>query len=329
MNLFNPTFALGIYNFATLRNFLENRPVQFIGLTPDGELDRYWRSTLVAGYAQDEWRLTTQLTVNGGVRVEWATEPTEKYGRDVALPNLMDREPTLGRLYQNPGTGRVASWRLRVGRDRRRPHVAPWRIRALLQHQQPAEPDRHDHEPAVHAAPSHRQPDVPDAAVRPGGRDVHPADPVRRAVPARPHLEPERPARAAVADGRDGGLRRLARQAPAAQQRRQHGDANHSARRHAVLPRWALRVRTRHFRPSSSRAATATPGTKRSSSIFAGGSPAVWRCNPLTPGRDPRTRRRPRRSSPTPPTARRRRSRSTSLTTTRGWPTSTCGTTGC
>ena len=47
MNLFNPTFALGIYNFATLRNFLENRPGQFIGLTPDGELDRYWRSTLV------------------------------------------------------------------------------------------------------------------------------------------------------------------------------------------------------------------------------------------------------------------------------------------
>ena len=53
---------------------------------------------------QDEWRLTPRLTVNGGVRVEWATEPTEKDGRDVALPDLMDREPTLGRLYQNPGT---------------------------------------------------------------------------------------------------------------------------------------------------------------------------------------------------------------------------------
>ena len=103
MNLFNPTFALGIYNFTTLRNFLENRPGQFIGLTPDGELDRYWRSTLLAGYVHDEWRLTPQLTVNGGVRVEWATEPTEEYGRDVALPDLLDREPTLGRLYQNPG----------------------------------------------------------------------------------------------------------------------------------------------------------------------------------------------------------------------------------
>jgi len=103
MNLFNPTFALGIYNFTNLRNFLENRPGQFIGLTPDGELDRYWRSTLFGAYVQDEWQLTPRLTVNGGARVEWATEPTEKYGRDIALPNLLDREPTLGRLYQNPG----------------------------------------------------------------------------------------------------------------------------------------------------------------------------------------------------------------------------------
>ncbi|MBK5296298.1 MAG: TonB-dependent receptor, partial [Vicinamibacteria bacterium] len=104
MNLFNPTFANGIYSFANLRNFLENRPALFIGLTPDGELDRYWRSTLFGAYVQDEWQLTPRLTVNGGARVEWATEPTEKYGRDVALPNLLDREPTLGRLYQNPGT---------------------------------------------------------------------------------------------------------------------------------------------------------------------------------------------------------------------------------
>jgi hypothetical protein len=103
MNLFNPTFSLGIYNFPNLRAFLENRPAQFIGLTPDGELDRYWRSTLFGGYVQDEWQLTPRLSVNGGLRVEWATEPEEKYGRDVALPNLMDREPTIGRLYENPG----------------------------------------------------------------------------------------------------------------------------------------------------------------------------------------------------------------------------------
>ena len=34
MNLFNPTFSLGIYNFPNLRAFLENRPAQFIGFSP-------------------------------------------------------------------------------------------------------------------------------------------------------------------------------------------------------------------------------------------------------------------------------------------------------
>jgi hypothetical protein len=103
MNLYNPTFSLGIYNFPNLRAFLENRPAQFIGLTPEGELDRYWRSTLLSAYVQDEWQVAPRLSVNGGVRMEWATEPGEKYGRDVALPTLTDRAPTIGRLYQNPG----------------------------------------------------------------------------------------------------------------------------------------------------------------------------------------------------------------------------------
>ena len=35
-NMVNPTFSLGIYTFANLRAFLENRPPRFIGLTPDG-----------------------------------------------------------------------------------------------------------------------------------------------------------------------------------------------------------------------------------------------------------------------------------------------------
>ena len=103
MNLYNPTFSLGIYNFPNLRAFLENRPAQFIGLTPEGELDRYWRSTLLGAYVQDEWQIVPRLSINGGVRLEWSTEPEEKYGRDVALPDLMDREPTIGRLYRNPG----------------------------------------------------------------------------------------------------------------------------------------------------------------------------------------------------------------------------------
>ena len=33
-NMVNPTFSLGIYAFSNVRSFLENRPLRFVGLTP-------------------------------------------------------------------------------------------------------------------------------------------------------------------------------------------------------------------------------------------------------------------------------------------------------
>jgi hypothetical protein len=101
-NMVNPTFSLGIYNFPSLQAFLQNRPVSFIGLTPEGQFDRYWRFTLFGIYAQDEWRVHPRVTLNGGLRYEFATMPEEKYGRDSALIDLMDPAPTPGPLYQNP-----------------------------------------------------------------------------------------------------------------------------------------------------------------------------------------------------------------------------------
>ena len=46
-NMYNPTFGAGIYTFAGLREFLQNRPARFIGISPQGALDRYWRFNLV------------------------------------------------------------------------------------------------------------------------------------------------------------------------------------------------------------------------------------------------------------------------------------------
>ncbi|HEX8162442.1 MAG TPA: TonB-dependent receptor [Pyrinomonadaceae bacterium] len=101
-NLFNPTFGLGIWTFASLPDFLRNRPQRFIGLTPEGALDRYWRFTLFGIYLQDDFRVTPRLTVNAGVRYETTTMPVDIRGRDSALPNLSDRAPTVGPLYENP-----------------------------------------------------------------------------------------------------------------------------------------------------------------------------------------------------------------------------------
>ena len=101
-NMVNPTFSLGIWTFANLRNFLTNNPQSFLGLTPTGALDRYWRFTFFAGYLQDDLKVHPRLTVNAGLRYETATLPVDIYGRDSALPSLTDTSPTIGPLYKNP-----------------------------------------------------------------------------------------------------------------------------------------------------------------------------------------------------------------------------------
>jgi hypothetical protein len=101
-NMFNPTFGNGIFTFASLRDFLENRPQRFIGLTPEAALDRYWRFTLFGFYAQDTYRASQRLTLNAGLRYEFTTTPVDIYGRDSALPDLLGSAPVTGQLYENP-----------------------------------------------------------------------------------------------------------------------------------------------------------------------------------------------------------------------------------
>jgi hypothetical protein len=101
-NMVNPTFSLGIHTFADLRTFLINQPQRFLGLAPGGQLDRYWRFTLMGFYLQDDYRLAPRLTLNLGLRHEFSTMPIDIYGRDSTLRNLTDSAPAVGPLYQNP-----------------------------------------------------------------------------------------------------------------------------------------------------------------------------------------------------------------------------------
>ena len=100
----NPTFSLGIYTFANVRAFLENRATRFVGLGPTGDINRDWPWTYYAAYAQDQLQLTRNLSINGGLRYEGTTMPIDEGGRDSALINLSDPAPTVGVLYQNPST---------------------------------------------------------------------------------------------------------------------------------------------------------------------------------------------------------------------------------
>jgi hypothetical protein len=101
-NMANPTFSLGIHTFASLRTFLTGNSLRFLGLPPGGAIDRYWRFNLFGFYLQDDWRVHRRLTLNLGLRYEFASMPRELYNRDAALPDLRDPAPTVGPLYRNP-----------------------------------------------------------------------------------------------------------------------------------------------------------------------------------------------------------------------------------
>lgn len=99
---FNPTFSLGVFRFASLATFLRGTPAQFIGLTPQGDVNRKWPFTVFGAYLQDDLQLTSRLTVNLGLRLEGSTMPVDEGGRDVNMPDLLASAPTPGPLYDNP-----------------------------------------------------------------------------------------------------------------------------------------------------------------------------------------------------------------------------------
>ena len=97
---FNPTFSHGIFRFANLSAFLRNVPAQFIGLTPEGDTNREWNWTLFGAYVQDEMRVSRDITLNAGLRLEGTTMPLDP--RDINMRDLLGA-PEVGQLYDNPG----------------------------------------------------------------------------------------------------------------------------------------------------------------------------------------------------------------------------------
>ena len=64
--------------------------------------ERAWRQNLLSPYIQDDWKISKQLTINLGVRYEWASNPTTANGSIFVLPG----ETTLGKdsiLTTTPG----------------------------------------------------------------------------------------------------------------------------------------------------------------------------------------------------------------------------------
>ena len=193
-NMLNPTFSLGIYTFPGLATFLQARPTRFLGLTPEAQFDRYWRFTLGAAYVQDEWRVTPHVTrerrrprrsdddARGHLRARHPHARSDGHGGDARS------------ALRQPGSERVTARRRGMGRIRRWHDIAPGRVRALLQHQQPPEPDRHGDQSSRDAAARHSEPDVSGPVVRSARGVVGTARPNRHRAAAPARLQPERAA---------------------------------------------------------------------------------------------------------------------------------------
>ena len=99
----------GLYTFANLAQFLAGTPSRFQGIVPGSNLVRERPNTLFGLYVQDDYRVTTALTLNLGARYEFFTVPNSKGNLDVHLDDLLtSTTTTVGKPFVNPSLRNVA-----------------------------------------------------------------------------------------------------------------------------------------------------------------------------------------------------------------------------
>ena len=102
-NSSQPNLTGGSWSYGSLPGFITNglqgtNPAITFGATFVGSNDeRGMRQSIIGGYAQDDWKATSKLTLNLGVRYEIATIPTESQNKIALLRNLLDTAPSLGK----------------------------------------------------------------------------------------------------------------------------------------------------------------------------------------------------------------------------------------
>lgn len=93
----------GRFGYASVQDFLANNPLSYGVQLPSGETERGIRQTLFGGYAQDNWKVWHNLTLNYGLRYEITTVPTEVHGRLSTLRNMTDAQLHIGNpFFDNP-----------------------------------------------------------------------------------------------------------------------------------------------------------------------------------------------------------------------------------
>ncbi|MGH9325897.1 MAG: TonB-dependent receptor domain-containing protein [Terriglobia bacterium] len=96
----------GEWDYGSISDFLTSAPaLDFTSDFPGANLDRGMRTTYLGTYIQDDYRIRPNLTLNLGVRYEFATPVSEAHNKIANLRNITDASVTIGApYYQNPTT---------------------------------------------------------------------------------------------------------------------------------------------------------------------------------------------------------------------------------
>ena len=99
----------GVYTFANMAQFLAGIPARFQGNVPGAEFRRHRPNWLFGFYVQDDYRVSSNLTLNLGARYEFFTVPKDENGLDAYLPDVLTSTDTvLGGPFANPSLKNIA-----------------------------------------------------------------------------------------------------------------------------------------------------------------------------------------------------------------------------
>ncbi len=97
LNPLSETYFNGEYFFTSMTNFFAGDPASFTG-APNGGTNGYRgiRDIRLTPYIQDDWKITSRLTLNFGLRYDWESDPDEVHN---ILYNAVG--PPFGTAFQN------------------------------------------------------------------------------------------------------------------------------------------------------------------------------------------------------------------------------------
>ena len=88
-------------NNPALEFFLQALPLSYVGVDPsNSDSGRDYRQSVVSGFAQDFFRVTSRITLNAGLRYDFYSNPSEAHGRLAAVRNpATDSGPSVGKVF--------------------------------------------------------------------------------------------------------------------------------------------------------------------------------------------------------------------------------------